>query len=62
MSKWLTVEQVHVSFEVRKASVTSKQVLRVLTSRSFLNRFRTSIREAADRYPSLRYVRVVVSR
>ena len=62
MAKWVTIEEVHISFEVPKESANSKQVLRVLTSRSFLNRLRTSIREAVERYPSLRSIRVVVSR
>ena len=62
MSKWMTIEEYHVSFAVTKASVNSKQALRALSSRSFLNRLRTSIRSAVGRYPSLRSIRVTVSR
>lgn len=62
MPEWLKLEEFHISFEIAKNAGNSRQVLRVLSSRSFHNRLRTSIREAADRYSSLRTIRIIVSR
>jgi len=62
MSKWMTIEEYHFSFAVAKTSTNSRHVLRALTSRAFLNRLRKSIRSAVERYPSLRSIRVTVSR
>jgi len=62
MSKWSTIEEYHVSFAVTRASANSKQVLRALTSRSFVNCLRASIRSAVGKYPSLHSIRVTVSR
>lgn len=62
MSKWLLIEEYHVSFELSKTSPDSAKIRRTLASRSFMSRLRKTIREAAERYPSLRSTRVILSR